>query len=381
MVRIVTEEEIADHLTIEQAISAIEDLHRRLSDGEAMTDLMETILTPVSDPPENTTSPVYHGLRTMDGAIYGADVASVRISSDIIHWPHKGEKRVREKLPLTNGQYNGFVVLFNTNTGEPLGIFPDAIIQHLRVGASSALAAKYLANNNASKVGMLGAGWQARAHVPALDLVHDLDLIEVFSPTSERRNSFADEMNKRVDTEVVAVDTPEAVFVDADIIQCVTNSTAPVFEMDWVESGTHVTIIRLPEGPEEFFDLDSVDAFATNWPPNVDQYEMYGGNLRMRHIASWVWNHYAIKTDEPIPKLQSFDDVKGDLDWDAVSSLAEIMEGDAPGRTSPTDITGFFTSAVGVDFTAVSKILYDVAEAKELGQELPLGLFSQDHHP
>lgn len=382
MVRIIPEDEIDQALSIEDCIPAIEQLHQRLANGEAMTDLMETILTPVSDPPEETTPPVYHGLRTMDGAIYGEDVASVRISSDIIHWPRKdGGERVREKIPTTNGQYNGFVLLFSTNTGEPLGIFPDAIIQHLRVGASSALAAKHLANEDASHLGVLGAGWQARSHVPALDYVCDLDTVQIYSPTPESRKTFAEEMDRLIDADVAAVADPQEVFRDVDIVQCVTNATSSVFEMDWVEEGTHVTIIRLAEAPASFFDLDRVNAFATNWPPNVDQYEMYGNQLSKRKIDAWVWNNYAIETDEPVPKLEWFEEVESLLDWDEVPTLAEIIDGKVDGRTDRNDVTAFFTCAVGVDFTAVSKILYDVAEAEDLGQTLPVSLFSQDHHP
>lgn len=379
MVRIVPEAEIADALTIDGSLTAIEDLHRKLADGEAMTDLMETILTPVSEPPEGTQPPVFHGLRTMDGAILGENVASVRISSDVIHWPEKGGNRVREKLPVTDGQYNGFVALFSTNTGELLGLFPDAIIQHLRVGASSAIAAKHMTNDDASVLGVLGAGWQARSHVPALDRVLDLAEIRVYSPTPASREEFVEEID--VDADVVAVDDPEVVFHEADVVQCVTNSTAPIFEMEWVETGTHVTIIRLAEAPPAFFDLDNVDAFATNWPPNVDQYEMYGNRLEKNHVGAWVWNNYAIQPDEPVPKLEWFGNQEGLLNWDEIPSLAEIMTGDAPGRTASDDVTGFFTCAVGVDFTAVSNILYEVAEERDLGTKLSAGLFSQEHHP
>ena len=381
MVRIIPEADISMVLAVEECVTVIEDLHRRLADGEAMSTMMETILTPVSDPPEGTTPPVYHGLRTMNGSIYGEDVATVRISSDIIHWPDEGSGRVRKKLPVTDGQYNGFVILFGTNTGEPLAIFPDAIVQHLRVGATSALAAKSMANEDASRLGVLGAGWQARSHVPALDHVLDLDTIEIYSPTPDSRETFAAEMKTAVDADVTAVAEPREVFRDADVVQCVTNATTPIFEMDWVEEGTHVTIIRLAEAPRELFDLSVVDGFATNWPPNLVQHEMYGNRLQRREINAWVWNNYAIETDEPVPKLEWFEEVEAVLDWDTIPTLAEILAGDAPGRTGHDDVTGFFTCAVGVDFTAVGNRLYEVAEAGDLGRSLPLDLFSQDHHP
>jgi ornithine cyclodeaminase/alanine dehydrogenase-like protein (mu-crystallin family) len=272
-------------------------------------------------------------------------------------------------------------LLFDTNAGELLGIFPDAIIQHLRVGASSALAAKYLANNDADQLGVLGAGWQAQSHIPALDQIFDLETVTVYSPTPESRQSFAETMDEEIDAEVIPASEAKAVFKDADIVQCVTNSTEPVFDMDWVEDGTHVTIIRLAEAPKTFFDLDNLDAFATNWPPNVTQHEMYGNNLRENEKNAWVWNNYAIETDEPIPKLEWFDEVESLIEWDKISTLAEVIGGDVEGRTDHTEITGFFTCAVGVDFTAVAKLLYDVSEQKDLGRKLPAELFTQSHHP
>lgn len=126
------------------------------------------------------------------------------------------------------------MVLFSTNTGEPLGIFPDAVIQHLRVGASSPLAAKHMANDDARRLDVLGAGWQARSHVPALDVVLDLKEIRVYSTTPESRESFVDDID--VDATAVAVDELEAVFRDTDVVQCVTNSTPP--SLKWSGSRT-----------------------------------------------------------------------------------------------------------------------------------------------
>ena len=38
--------------------------------------------------------------------------------------------------------YVGLVLLFSTDTGEPLAIFPDGVLQRMRVGATSAIGAK-----------------------------------------------------------------------------------------------------------------------------------------------------------------------------------------------------------------------------------------------
>jgi len=41
-------------------------------------------------------------------------------------------------------------MLFSTVTGEPLAMFPDGVVQRMRVASSSALAARYLLAKDAS---------------------------------------------------------------------------------------------------------------------------------------------------------------------------------------------------------------------------------------
>ena len=82
----------------------------------------------------------------MDGIAQGAGVAAVRINSDIITWPtHAGNVRREKVAAASGGRWVGLVLLFSTTTGEPLAIFPDGVLQRLRVGATNALGAKYLA--------------------------------------------------------------------------------------------------------------------------------------------------------------------------------------------------------------------------------------------
>ena len=56
----------------------------------------------------------------------------------------------QQAIPLAPGdRYTGLVLLFSVETGEPLAIFPDGILQRMRVGATSAIAAKFLARDDA----------------------------------------------------------------------------------------------------------------------------------------------------------------------------------------------------------------------------------------
>jgi ornithine cyclodeaminase/alanine dehydrogenase-like protein (mu-crystallin family) len=382
MVRIISEEEIDAHLPLADSIDAMETAHEEMAEGRAVTTFMESKVTEVQDPPADATDPTLHELRTLDAAIEVFQKASVRINSDIVHWPTKDGARVRDKLPATDGQYNGYVNLFDTSTGELLALFPDAIVQHFRVAGSSALGAKYLANEDASVLGMLGAGWQARSHLPALDIVLDLDHVRVYSPTPSSRKGFVEEMREEVSPTVEAVDTPEQVFDGADVIQCVTNaSEEPVFELDWIEPGQHISLIRVEEAPDGFFSSDVLDVYGKNFP-EVIQYQLYGPEYRENRHVRKTWNNYVSESAQPHPRLERYRESSSTFDFDDQAvTLGELVADESRGRQSPDGVSGFNVAGLPLDFTAVGHVLYEIAAENDLGVELSTDLLSQQHHP
>lgn len=381
MTRLITMPEIEEHLSIEDCLDALETMFVEMGHGRAITDSREDILTPVPEPPDEATEPVYHGLKSMGGTIPALGVGAIRINSDVIHWPEGSEGRVREKLPAADGRYTGLVWLFSTNTGEPLAIFPDGVVQSYRVGGTSALGAKALARDDASRLGMLGAGWQARAHLLAHDACQDLETVRAYSPTPSSREAFADEMGDRVAPDVRAVDTPEAAVEGADILQTVTNSLAPVFELDWLEPGMHVGIIHDRETPEGFFDPEAYDVFVQSWS-TLTQREERGNQLIERDIPTKNVNNYVVEGAEPVPRFADRPtDAEPLCDWRQVPGLGDVLVDDSLGRTSAEGITAFYNRGMGIQFAAVGKALYDLAEREDLGRELPTELLTQEYHP
>lgn len=363
-------------------IEALETMFEEMGAGRAITDSREDVLTPVRDPPPGSVDPVYHGLKSMGGSIPALGVGAIRINSDVINWPRREGSMVREKIPAAPGErYTGLVLLFSTNTGEPLAIFPDGFVQSHRVAGTSVLGAKYLARADSSQLGVLGAGQQARAHLLAYDTVMDLDSVRVYSPTPDSREAYAAEMNGRLDLDVRAVDEPPAVFEGADIVQAATNSGEPVFERGWIEPGTHVGVIRSQEPPEGFFDSDVFDAFAQSWSP-ITQLEELGNQVTERAIPTKNVNSYVVEGERPPPKFATMD-VGGEpmCDWSAVPGLGAVIVGEAEGRTDPDGITCFYNSGMGIQFAAVGRVIYDIAEAEDLGRELPTEVFTQEYHP
>ncbi len=178
MTRIITEKEIAENLQITEVISAVERMFVDFGEGMAATNTREDILTPQTILGEGIDAKS-HLLKTMGGVISSLDVGAVRINSNIVTWKTKKGKRTKNKIPGNEGRYTGLVLLFSTRTGELLSIFPDGIIQTYRVAATSAIAAKYLAIDDSNRVGILGTGPQARAHLLAFEDVFEIESAKI----------------------------------------------------------------------------------------------------------------------------------------------------------------------------------------------------------
>ena len=143
-----------------------------------------------------------------------------------------------------NDRYVGLVLLFSTHTGEPLAIYPDGIVQRMRVAATCGLAAKYLARPDARVVALLGTGWQAGGQAMAIAAVRPIERIRCYSPDPERRQAFAREMSAELGIEVVAAASAREAVAGADVVMCATSSMQPVLSAEWIEPGMHVSSLK-----------------------------------------------------------------------------------------------------------------------------------------
>src|SRR5215204_6229702 len=189
MTLILSNEDVDKLLTMPECIEVLEQGYVELAEGRGVNRTRSDCITPTANPD------AVYGLKSMDGVIPKFGIGAIRINSDIVTFPKKGNNIVREKVPAApNGRYTGLVLLFSTETGEPLAIMPDGVMQRMRVGATSGLGVKHLAREDAATVGLLGSGWQAGAQLMAVCAVRGIKTIRCFSPTKDRRQAFAAEI-------------------------------------------------------------------------------------------------------------------------------------------------------------------------------------------
>lgn len=251
-----------------------------------------------------------------------------------------------------NKRYVGLVLLFSTHNGEPLAIFPDGVLQRMRVGATNGLGVKYMARANAQHLAILGSGWQAETQVMAACSVRNITSIKCFSPNRENRERFAQHIQNITSIETQAVEQPEDAIKGADIVMCGTNSLDPVFFKKWIEPDMHISSIKKPEvEPAAILSAQHVAVHTHDMVPILVVAQNAPFQEKTKEAG---WN------------------VARNLDFKKFPTLPELIIGRAIGRQSEEDVTCFLNNlGLGYQFAAVGSVIYKRAVENQLGHDLP----------
>jgi alanine dehydrogenase len=357
MTLILSNDDVGKLITMPDCIDVLEEAYVELADGRGVSRTRSDSITPTS------REDALYSLKSMDGVIPKLGVGAVRINSDIVTWPKKGNNIRREKVPAAPGdRYVGLVLLFSTENGEPLAIFPDGVMQRMRVGAANGLGVKHLARKNAKTVGILGSGWQAGAQLMAVCAVRPIETIRCFSPNVQNRETFAGEMSAVLGVTVTPVDSPEEALGGADVVMCASNTLDPIFFERWIEPGMHLSSIKRPE----------IETAAVK---RADRVVIHTNDARPIHVLT---------KDLVVPEKADGRgwEVAEEIDFDKLPTLPDLIVGRVAGRQSDRDVTCFINNlGLGYQFAAAGSLLYRKAKENGAGHDLPTDWFTEDVHP
>jgi thiomorpholine-carboxylate dehydrogenase len=145
------------------------------------------------------------------------------------------------------------ILLFRSDTGEPLAVMDGRLITEMRTAAVSAAVTKRLAKRDSRVLALIGSGVQASSHLAALSRVRSFDEVRVWSPTEEHARRFAEAHRIR------AAPNAEAAVRDADIVVTATNARQPVAQGAWLKPGAHVNAIGAPRPNWRELDDDAMN--------------------------------------------------------------------------------------------------------------------------
>ncbi|WP_158855354.1 ornithine cyclodeaminase family protein [Halorhabdus sp. CUG00001] len=234
----------------------------------------------------------------------------------------------------------GTIVYTDPETGFPLAILDGTTITRLRTGAAAAVATKYLAREDASSLGLVGAGQQAYTQLAAIATVRDIETVIVADTDRAAVEAFLDRFGDRFDVREGTIDEAAA----CDVVSTITPVRDPIVMA--VGERTHVNAMGADAaGKHEIADAVLEDARLV-----IDDYEqcVHSGELNVPYSEG-------VLTDDDIG-----------------AELGAVVAGEVPGRTEATGVTVFDSTGLAIQDVAASHVAYESAQAAGLGEDYRL---------
>ncbi|MFB6205605.1 MAG: ornithine cyclodeaminase family protein [Haloglomus sp.] len=234
----------------------------------------------------------------------------------------------------------GTVIYADPETGAPLALLDGTTLTRLRTGAAAAVATKYLAREDATSLGLVGAGRQADAQLAAIATVRDIERVVISDIDAGAIAAFRDRIDDRFDVREGSVAAAAA----CDVVSTVTPVTEPI--VDAVGERTHVNAI----GADASGKHEITDDVLRSARIVIDDYEqcVHSGEINVPFASGTL-------TD-------------ADLDGE----LGDVVIGAVPGRQPDDGVTVFDSTGLAIQDVAAARVVYDRAGGTPVGDSYEL---------
>jgi ornithine cyclodeaminase/alanine dehydrogenase-like protein (mu-crystallin family) len=326
---ILSADEVVKALPMGEAIEAMKGAYAALSTGKADVPLRTRIPVEAS---EGLALFMPAHLQEGDEAALAVKVVSVFNQN-----PAKG-------LPLIHAA----VLVLDSQNGTVQALLEGGSLTAIRTGAASGAATDLLARPNASTVGILGAGVQARTQLLAVCEVRAIETAWVYSPDTPGVEAFVAEMKGKspIPQDLRAASSSTEAVQAADIVCTATTSSQPVFADADLKAGAHVN--------------------------GVGSY-----TLEMQEVPGETVERALVVVDSRSAAMVECGDVtipvkEGRIKESDIIEIGELAAGLKPGRESNEQITFFKSVGVAVQDAAAGRLAYENALRLGLGTEVDL---------
>lgn len=242
------------------------------------------------------------------------------------------------------------ITVIDRESGFLKAILHGAIPTRIRTAGVSAVATEALARENASRLGLIGAGALAIEHARAIHRVRPLESIVVWSRTKASVKNFSSTLESVWDgipPTITAASCPEEAVRGSDIICTLTPSVEPIVRGAWLGPGQHLNVVGARPRPTD----REVDAEAFQRSRvYIDHHETV-----TRESGDYL---LATAADGSLPKI--------------IAELSSVLRGEAPGRLTDQDITLYNSVGTGLQDTAIADVILKAAAAVGIGTEVAL---------
>ena len=236
----------------------------------------------------------------------------------------------------------GTMIYSDPKTAFPLAMMDGRELTMLRTGAAAAVATDHLAVDDASSLGIVGAGVQSYTQLAAIAAIRPIEEVVISDVDAERAAAFIDQFEDRF--EIRAGSVAEA--AGCDVLSTVTPVESPIVERSDVGEHTHINAIGADAaGKHELADEILLDATLV-----IDDYEQttHSGEINVPYSQGVL------------------------TDGDIYGSLGEIVVGEKAGRTVDDGISVFDSTGLAIQDVAAAHVVYSQADATDNGTPFDL---------
>lgn len=278
------------------------------------------------------------GIHPMEDAFIHAMPASIpAMNAAGIKWVSGYPENPKKGLPYISG----LMILNDFDTGIPSCVMDCTWVTGARTGAATALSAKYLANPDSKTAGILACGVQGRTNLEALTVLFPIERVYAYDIIPESKTAYVGEMSRKLDLEIIPVDSPREAVVDSDLVVTsgpIYKNPSPTIPAGWLKPGAFASAVDFdsywqPEALEEF------DILTTDDLAQMAYYRTVG---------------YFQNTPQPH------------------ADLGQIAAGLKPGRTDPEQRIIAINLGLALDDMAVGPEIFRRAVEQGIGTWLPL---------
>jgi len=235
----------------------------------------------------------------------------------------------------------GLLILNDPDTGVPLAVMDCRWITAMRTGAATAVAARYLARKDSSRVGIIACGVQGRSNLHALGCLFNLKAVKAYDRRPEIAGRYAEEMSVQLHVDVEPVSEVSQAVKGMDIVVTsgpILKNPQPAIPPGWLAEGAFASPVDF-DSYWQGAAIAEIDKLATDDLQQLEYYRRSG---------------YFRSTPEPY------------------ADLGQIAAGLKAGRQSDAERTMSINLGLALDDMATAIRVYRRAVERGIGTELPL---------
>jgi ornithine cyclodeaminase/alanine dehydrogenase-like protein (mu-crystallin family) len=246
--------------------------------------------------------------------------------------------------------------LCDAESGDLVALVEADQLGRLRTGATTAVAAAFMADMGATEMGLFGTGRQAATQLEAISNVRPIKRCYVYSRMRENRERFAVQMTAKLGFDVSPVDRPQGAAEDLPIVVTATTSAAPVFDGNDLSEGALVC------------------AIGSNWPQRaeIDVHTI----RRADNVVCDSRDACRLEAGDFREAIE-----KGMFDWSRAVDLADVVAGRAVARNNRQSVTLFKSVGLAIEDVALCATLVERARARGAGRWIMVGPGSHSEPP